>query len=274
MTMNNSKLALTRRIAAAIALVGAAACSNTGAGGNVSLSLSARKAPGAVPAPSVTGGLAAAAVVAAGDTTVIALGNDTIILRSVDVVLRKIEMKRLETASCDSVSGNGDCEEFEAGPVLASFPLGATNTAAAVTVDAPAGQYDKLEFEIHKTDTTSSKEAAFIAANPNFKAISIRVTGTYSKGGTRSDFVFTTDLDASEEMAFSPPLDVTAGAGANLTIRMDVSTWFVNGGALVDPSSADKGQPNEGVVKNNIEQSVDAFEDDNHDGHDDHHEGS
>lgn len=272
--MNDRKLALTRRIAAAIALMGAAACSNTGAGGNVSLSLSARKAPGAVPAPSVTGSLAAAAVVAAGDTTVIALGNDTIILRSVDVVLQKIEMKRLETASCDSVSGNGDCEEFEAGPVLASFPLGATNTVAAVTVDAPAGQYDKLEFEIHKTDTTSSREAAFIAANPNFKAISIRVTGTYSQGGTRSDFIYTTDLDASEEMAFSPPLDVTAGAGANLTIRMDVSTWFVNGGALVDPASANKGQPNEGIVKNNIEQSVDAFEDDNHDGHDDHHEGS
>jgi hypothetical protein len=75
-------------------------------------------------------------------------------------------------------------------------------------------------------------------------------------------------------MAFSPLLDVTAGAGANLTIRMDVSPWFVNGGALVDPASANRGGPNEGVVKDNVAQSVDAFEDDNHDGHDDHHEGS
>jgi len=272
--MNASKLSAARRTAAVVALVGAAACSNSGSGGNVTLSLSARQAPGAVAAPSVTGGLAGPAVLAAGDSTVIALGNDTVILRSVDVVLRKIELKRLEASSCDSVSGNGDCEEFEAGPVLASFPLGTANTAAAVTVDAPAGQYDQLEFEIHKTDTTSSQEAAFIAANPNFKAISIRVTGTFSHSGTRSDFVYTSDLDASEEVAFSPPLDVAAGTGANVTIRMDVSTWFVNGGALVDPASANKGGPNEGVVKNNIEQSVDAFEDDNHDGHDDHHEGS
>lgn len=268
--MNGTKLDVARRITAAVALVGAAACSSNGTGGNVTLSLSARQAPGALPAASVSGSLAAAAVVAAGDTTIIALGSDTIVLRSVDIVLRKIELKRVEAASCDSVSGNGDCEEFEAGPVLASFPLGATSTAAAVTVNAPDGQYDELEFEIHKTDTTSSQEAAFIAANPDFRAISIRVTGTYN----HTAFVYTSDLDASQEMAFSPPLDVTGGTPSNLTIRMDVSTWFVNGGALVDPATANKGGANEGVVKDNIKQSVDAFEDDNHDGHDDHHEGS
>lgn len=264
--MNGSRLESARRLVAAAALAGAAACSNSGTGGNVSLSLSARQAPAAVPSPAVSGSLTAPAVVAAGDTTIIALGNDTIILRSVDVVLRKIEMKRVEAASCDSIPDNGDCEEFEAGPVLASFPLGSATTVAAVTVAAPAGQYDKLEFEIHKTDTTSSQEAAFIAANPDFKDISIRVTGTYSHAGARSDFVYTSDLDASEEMALAPPLDVASGASANLTIRMDVSTWFASNGALVDPATANKGGQNEGVVKGNIEQSVEAFEDNNHDG--------
>jgi hypothetical protein len=67
-------------------------------------------------------------------------------------------------------------------------------------------------------------------------------------------------------MALAPPLDVASGAGANLTIRMDVSTWFANNGALVDPATANKGGQNEGVVKGNIEQSVEAFEDNNHDG--------
>jgi len=272
--MNGTTWETARRLGAAIALLGAVACSDSGQGGNVSLSLSTRAAPGAVAAPAVTGNLAAPAVLAAGDTTVIALGNDTVILRSLDVVLREIELKRVEAASCDSIHDNGDCEEFEAGPVLASFPLGTANTVAAVSVAAPAGQYDELEFEIHKTDTTSSREAAFIAANPNFKNISIRVTGTFSHAGARSDFVFTSDLDASEEMALVPPLDITAGAATNLTIRMDVSGWFVSNGVLVDPASANKGGQNEGVVKDNIEQSVDAFEDENHDGHDDYHEGS
>lgn len=264
--MDCRQLASVMRCATALALIGTAACSNGGSGsGSVSLSLSARRTPGAV---------SAASVVTAGDSTVIALGNDTLILRSLGVVLRKVEMKRLEASVCDTVVGNGDCEEFESGPVLATFPLGTTNTTAAVTVNAPAGQYDKLEFEIHKTDTTSSEEAPFIAANPNFKDISIRVTGTFSQSGTRKEFVYTTDLDASEELAFNPPLTVVDGTPANLTIRLDISTWFVNGTTLVDPSSANLGGLNEGLVKNNIMNSINAFEDDNRDGRDDHHEGS
>ena len=254
------------------ALIWLAACSNgSGGAGTVSLSLSARSA--AAPAPAAPAGSGpAAVVVAAGDSTVIALGGDTVIVRSLAVVLRQIELKRLDAASCDSVPTNGDCEEFESGPVLASFPLGSTNTVAAVSVSAPAGQYDKLEFEIHKTDSTEDR--AFVTANPDFKNISIRVTGTFSHAGSRSDFVFTSDLDASEELAFNPPLAVVDGTPANLTIRLDVSTWFVNSGALIDPASASGSGPNAGIVQNNIKNSVAAFEDDNRDGRDDHHEGS
>lgn len=259
--MVRARLYSILRLVPAAALTWLAACSNGGGGaGSLSLSLSARSAP--VASVASTGSGPAPAVVAAGDSTVIALGNDTLILRSVAAVLEQVELKRLESASCDSIPTNGDCEEFESGPVLATFPLGSTNSVAAVTVNAPAGQYDKLEFQIHKTDSTSSKDAAFIAANPDFKDISIRVTGTFN----HTPFVFTSDLDASEEIALSPPLDVTAGSAANLTIRMDVSGWFVSNGALVDPTSANKGGQNEGIVKNNIEQSVAAFEDDNHDG--------
>jgi hypothetical protein len=259
------------RLVPAAAFMWLAACSSGSGAGSVSLSLSARSAPAAA---ALSGGGTAAVVVAAGDSAVVALGNDTLILRSLAVVLRKIELKRLDAASCDSNPSNGDCEEFESGPVLATFPLGATNTVAAVTVSAPAGQYDKLEFEIHKTDSTSSADAGFLAANPNFKNISIRATGTFSHAGSRSDFVFTQDLDASEELAFSPPLTVVDGTPANLTIRLDVSTWFVNGSALLDPASANVGGANEGIVQNNIKNSIDAFEDDNRDGRDDQHEGS
>lgn len=260
------------RLLPAVAFAWLTACSNSSGGaGSVSLSLSARSAP-APAASAPVGGGPAAVVVAAGDSTVIALGTDTVIVRSLAVVLKQIELKRLDAASCDSNPSNGDCEEFEAGPVLATFPLGSTNSVAAVTVSAPAGQYDKLEFEIHKTDSTEDR--AFVAANPDFKQISIRVTGTFSHAGSRSDFVFTSDLDASEELAFNPPLSVVDGTPANLTIRLDVSTWFVNGGALIDPASANVGGPNESIVQNNIKSSVDAFEDDNRDGRDDHHEGS
>ena len=85
--------------------------------------------------------------------------------------------------------------------------------------------------------------------------------------------MFTSDLDAEQEIELQPPLTVSAGTGTNVTLRVDVATWFLNAGgkALVDPASANKGQPNEGVVKDRIEASIDAFRDEDHDGHDDDH---
>jgi len=98
--------------------------------------------------------------------------------------------------------------------------------------------------------------------------ISIRVTGTYSQAGTRSDFTFTSDVDQSEEATLPSPVTVQAGQSLNVTLRVDISGWYLNGArtALVDPASANKGGANESVVANNIHNSFEAFEDDNHDG--------
>jgi hypothetical protein len=237
-------------------LLAAAACSE-GTTGTVSLALTTAPPSGA---PQVT---------TAGDSTVIALGNDTIILRSAELVLREIELKAVEDAACDTIADNDDCEEFETGPVLVSLPLGTTATETMISISAPRGQYDELEFKIHKP--RDSDESAFIAAHPDFDGVSIRVTGTYSQGGTRSDFTFTSDLEAEQEIALAPPITVSEGAGTTVTLRIDVATWFLNAGgtALVDPASGNKGQANESVVKDRIEASIDAFRDDDHDGHDD-----
>jgi len=262
--MNSS----TRLLGAPLVALLFAACSDSNTGGSLTLNMSSVR-PAAPLASAALGGGASPAVVTAGDTTMIVLGSDTIVIRSVELVLREIELKRVEAAGCDSVEGNGDCEEFETGTTLVSIPLGTTAIDAVVSVNAPAGMYDKLEFKIHKPE--SSDDAAFIAANPAFDGVSIRVTGTYSQAGTRSDFTYTTDLDASQEVELSTPLTVSDGVPANVTLRVDVSTWFLNAGrtALVNPASANKGLPNEGLVKDNIEGSFNAFRDDNHDGHDD-----
>jgi hypothetical protein len=257
-----------------LVLLAAAACSDSTTGG-LGFAVTTTRPIGAPLAASTPWGTSAAPqVTTAGDSTVIVLGNDTIVLRSVEVVLREIELKRVEAAGCDSVMGNGDCEEFETGPVLASLPLGTAATETMISISAPPGQYDELEFKIHRPE--SSNDAAFIAAHPNFNGVSIRVTGTYSQAGTRSAFVFTSDLDAQQEIALAPPITVSAGAGTSVTLRLDVSTWFLNAGgtALVDPASANKGQPNESVVKDRIHVSIEAFRDDDHDGHDDINEGT
>lgn len=239
--------------------------------GRVSLALSSIR-PG-TPAPSATllGGAPSPSVVTAGDSTMIVMGNDTIIIRSAELVLREVELKKVEAEGCDDIAGNGDCDEFETGSLLVALPLGTTATETVVSVDAPPGTYDELKFKIHKPEDDSAEDDAFLAANPTFAGVSIRVKGTFSQAGSRSDFTYESDLNAEQEIQLSPPLTVSDGQPANVTLRIDISTWFLNqaGTALVDPASANKGQPNEQVVENRIQASIDAFRDDDHNGHDD-----
>jgi hypothetical protein len=49
-----------------------------------------------------------------------------------------------------------------------------------------------------------------------------------------------------------------------------VDSWFRRGdGSLVDPATANKGGANEDLVEENIERSIEGFEDDDRDGRDD-----
>jgi len=262
----------TAKLIALAPLMVLAACSDSNMG-TVTFALTSRQAGAPSPAPSAaltSGAAAVPSIATTGDSTVIALGNDTVIVRSAQLVLRKVELKRVDVAACDAVMGNGDCEKFETGATLVSLPLGSAAVAQQVAVAAPPGTFDQLEFEIHKP--SSSDDAAFIAANPDFATISIRVTGTFSQAGTRTDFAFTSDVDQSEEANLVPPVTVAGGQTLNVTLRVDISGWFLNSGktALVDPASANNGQPNQSVVANNIQASFQAFEDDNHDGQADH----
>jgi hypothetical protein len=259
--------------------LGLAACMADGAGpgagrGRIALAVSALR-------PTASAG---ASALAAGDSTVITADSDTVFIRGVDIVVRRIELKPVEVAACESDSSameheGGDdstaerdhegCEEIKAGPVLVSLPLGDTAVEALVNVTAASGQYDKLEFKIHAPRLPD--DSTFLTGNPDFAGVSIRVTGTFSDHGTRSDFTFESGLEAEQEVRIDPPLAVGADSVASVTLRFDVSGWFAGAGGagLVDPRSANAGGANEGLVRENIQRSINAFEDRDHDGHDD-----
>jgi hypothetical protein len=198
---------------------------------------------------------------------VLAAGSDTIVVTGVQLVLRRIELERsIPSALCDSLApSSDDCEELKAGPVLLDLPLGA-GALRTFSVAIDTGSYSKIKFEIHRPH--GGNDAAFLAANPGFDGISVKMTGTYNGVA----FSYTSDLEVEQEHSFVPPITVTDAAGANLTLFVDLNSWFLNQSAtgLIDPATASIGQPNEGEVKSNIEASLNAFEDDNHDGHDDH----
>lgn len=212
-----------------------------------------------------------------------AVGTDVVVITKAEVILREVELEAAETEACnepddvaasegnqdaDGADGDGPeaagCEEFEAGPFRLELPL--NSVMALVTIDAPAGTYEEVEFEIHKVSGDDPAEAAFRAANPDFVGKSIRIEGTFNG----QPFVYESDLEVEQEIELSPPLVVVGGTPTNLTIQIDLGQWFLAaGGALIDPATANKGGPNESLVKQNIRRSFRGFEDDDRDGHDD-----
>jgi hypothetical protein len=242
-------------VAALAALVGCEETTGPSAGAGRTVSLSIGLGGG--------GGSAAPALMAAG--LELNDGLNTLVIESAELVMRELEFERAETFGCDLELDDDACEEFEIGPFLVALPLDGS-VSQEITAVVDTGTYDEIEFEIHKVEDS---DLDFLAANPEFTGISIRVTGTYNG----EIFEYTSKIDEEQEIELTSPLVVTETSGpVNVTLTIDVSTWFADGaGSLVDPRTGNDGMPNESLVTDNVRFSIEGFRDDDHDGisHDD-----
>jgi hypothetical protein len=247
--------------ATVLAAVSMSACSDSASGpssgGQVNFNLATR--------PSASAG--ATALATAGSPETFSDGTNTLVIDQVQLVLREIELKRVEaTAACGEVSDD-DCEKLELGPILLDLPLGAGGAARSFSVAIDTGTYREIEFEIHKPADDDAADVAFRQAHPDFAGTSVKVTGSFNG----VPFSYSSGLNAEEEIELSPPLVVAAAGSADLTLMVDLDRWFRDGsGGLVDPASALAGGANEGLVETNIRSTLHAFEDEDHDGTDDH----
>jgi hypothetical protein len=236
-----------------VALVAAACSDGTAPGPQVSLSFSGGGSPAAA-AP----GLSLQRVGAP-----LSDGTNTLDITSAQVVLREIELERVEVTDCDVASESDLCEKFQVDAMLVSLPVDGS-TAQELAIDVAPGTYDEIEFDIHKVSNDDPVDAAFRSAHPDFVGITIRVQGTYN--GT--PFTYSTDINEEQEFELAPPLVIDENTGSvNLTIRFDLSQWFVDDqGGLLDPATGNKGGENESRINENIKQSLEAFEDADRDG--------
>jgi hypothetical protein len=241
-------------ILAAAAL--AAACSDSaGPGTDPGVSLSFATSAPAAAAPGFFASVAA-------DT--LTDGANTLVITKAEIVLREIELERVEVTDCDVEPEPDGCEEFETGPMLLDLPLDG-QTVTAVTVPVPPGMYDELEFEIHKV-TRDEEDSVFAAAHPDLVDKSIRIQGSFNG----QPFTYETDLDVEQEFDLTPPLVIDdATTATNVTVRLDLDAWFRDGaGDLVNPQDGNKGGQYESLIKENIKQNIEAFEDEDRDGDD------
>lgn len=197
------------------------------------------------------------------DSQTISLGGDVLVASRVELVMREIEFKTLGASGpCDSLSGDDSCSELAVGPMVVELPLG-TGVVHQLSVAVPPGTYSEIDFKIHKPENDPG-DAAFLAVHPDLHGLSVRVTGTFNGRA----FVYTTDVTAEQEQSLPVSLEVAPGSQVDVTLAVDLGTWFVDttGARLVDPATAATGQPNESRVEGNIKQSFQAFRDDDRDG--------
>ena len=199
-------------------------------------------------------------------------GQNELVITQAELVLREIELERINDDACDSLAVDHDsCEKFETGPILLDLPLdGSVEQVLAIVPDT--GTYDEIEFELHKVSNDDPEDAAFRAAYPHMVGKSIRIQGSYNG----QPFTYENDINDEQEYDLVPPLVVDElTTDVNVTLSIDIDSWFrTMAGDLVNPQSGNKGGANESLVNENIKNSFQAFEDDDHDGEDDNEDGS
>lgn len=242
------------KIVAPLALIGMAACDNsTGTNSRpVMLSFSSQTTVAQDNEP-------------ANDIT-IGIGNNTVVITKAQIVVRRLQLEQIDNSACadadDDTPDTGSCAEIKTGPILVDLPLDAT-AKTQLTASVPEGSYHEVKFHIHKPTSTPADQA-FVTANPTFAGTSIRVEGTFNGQA----FVYTSDLTANVELEFNPPVVINAD-NKNVTVQVDLSTWFKVNGQVINPTTANKGGANESAVANNIRASLRAFDDDDRNGRDD-----
>lgn len=237
---------------AVIVVGGLAACSDTTGTARVPVTLSLSGIASARLATAPNGPSASVTITG---------GGNTIVITKAQLVLSHIELAQNESASCVTTGDDHDCEEMRIDPMLVDLPVTPTVTQE-LSVTLPAGTYHEFEAKISAPRSGESGAAAFLAAHPDFAGKSLHVEGTFN--GT--PFVYDGAPKAELELAFNPPLVATANATNNVTVHVDLQSWFRDGsGNVIDPNDS----ANASLILSNIKHSFHAFEDDNRDGVDD-----
>jgi hypothetical protein len=196
----------------------------------------------------------------------IGTGANSLKITAAAVVLARIEVS--PGGTCAPTGEEDDCDELGVGPQLLTLPVDGT-TKVVLDGLVPAGTYSALHAKLDavKADDDEKGASAFLTAHPDFAGVSVKVTGTFTDAQSVAHaFTFTSGADAEIESAFNPPVTVGAST-SNLTIAVDIASWFKDAtGAAIDPTNT----ANAEAIERNIARSFRAFEDDEHDGVDEH----
>ncbi len=177
------------------------------------------------------------------------IGIDVIVLDTVKILLKDIKFRQAA----------GDSSNVKVGPMVVKLNLTGTPTEFAAG-NAVAGNYSKIKFRLHKPEDVD------VISDPEFKSgisgdqrFSVIVKGKFN--GT--PFIYNSTKTATQEVNLKSAINLTADVKTNVTLSVDVNSWFHRGLLILDPTNT----ANKNDIDNNIKDSFKkAFRDVNKDG--------
>jgi hypothetical protein len=150
----------------------------------------------------------------------------------------------------DRDAGGDDSGEIEVrqGPFVVDLDAAALTGVVTKVFDAdvPPGTYREFRLDIFP--------------GAGLQNASVIVDGTISG----QSFTFTSSLLAQQKKEGN---FVVGGSSANITLSVDPRSWFGTSSAQLDP----RVEANRAAIESNIRQSLDIFQDDDGEGHENHH---
>lgn len=167
-------------------------------------------------------------------------------------------------SSDDKSSASGDDSEVElkAGPLLVDLTGAALDGAQVVKfteLKVEPGFYDEIKFKVAKISSDEVGGNAGLAEMQQSQA-SVIIDGKID--GQPFKFVSGLEVEQEREIRFE-----VSESSENVTLSLDPRGWFTgSSGTRLDPRQSDA----RSTIESNIKRSIDAFDDEDHDGGEDH----
>ncbi len=182
--------------------------------------------------------------------TVLTDVSNILILDTVKILLKDIKL---------NVASSNDSSNFKVGPYVLFLNL-TSNVNTIGSGYIPAGNYDKIKFEVHKLETTETPpDPEFRDSLGNYSAV---VKGRFN--GTR--FVYKSTKSAKQIINYPTIVTLYTESITNVTLLIRPQIWFIKNNDYLDPNNQANWNDIDNNIKDNINQNFKAFRDNNKDG--------
>ncbi|PKL83506.1 MAG: hypothetical protein CVV24_04655 [Ignavibacteriae bacterium HGW-Ignavibacteriae-3] len=173
---------------------------------------------------------------------------DVIVLDTVKILLKDIKFRQAV----------GDSSNVKVGPMVVRLNLDGTPTEFAAG-NVIAGNYSKIKFRLHKPeDAEIISDSEFKSGSSGDLRYSVIVKGKFNGIG----FIYKSTKTATQEVNLKNSINLTSDVKTNVTLSVDVNSWFIKGTIILDPNNI----ANKNDIDNNIKDSFKkAFRDSNKD---------